>query len=72
MVCRGRRWLHDDDKFFVLAFQGVLCLFLLEMGMTASRKLQGPEDGGPGFIVFALLAPNIFATLGIFVAHVYA
>jgi hypothetical protein len=69
---QGQKVVADDDRFFVLAFQGVLCLFLLEMGMTASRKLKDLRSAGPGFIVFALLAPNIFAPLGIIVAHVYA
>src|SRR6201998_4258616 len=69
---QGQKVVADDDKFFVLAFQGVLCLFLLEMGMTASRKLRDLRTAGPGFILFGLLAPNIFAPLGIIVAHIYA
>jgi hypothetical protein len=69
---QGQKVVADDDKFFVMAFQGVLCLFLLEMGMTASRKLKDLRSAGPGFIFFALLAPNIFAPLGIIVAHIYA
>ncbi|OBF62725.1 sodium-dependent bicarbonate transport family permease [Mycobacterium sp. 852002-50816_SCH5313054-b] len=69
---QGQKVVADDDKFFVLAFQGVLCLFLLEMGMTASRKLKDLRSAGPGFIFFGLLAPNIFAPLGIIVAHLYA
>ena len=69
---QGQKVVQDDDKFFVLAFQGVLCLFLLEMGMTASRKLKDLRSAGRGFIFFGLLAPNIFATLGILVAHSYA
>lgn len=69
---QGQKVVADDDKFFVMAFQGVLCLFLLEMGMTASRKLKDLRTAGPGFIAFALIGPNIFATLGIFVACTYA
>lgn len=69
---QGQKVVADDDKFFVLAFQGVLCLFLLEMGMTASRKLKDLRAAGPGFIVFGLVAPNVFATLGIIVACSYA
>ncbi len=69
---QGQKVVADDDKFFVLAFQGVLCLFLLEMGMTASRKLRDLRAAGPGFIFFGLLAPNLFAPLGIIVAHGYA
>jgi uncharacterized protein len=69
---QGQKVIHDGDTFFVSAFQGALCLFLLEMGMTASRKLKDLRTAGLGFICFALLAPNIFATLGIIVAHGYA
>jgi hypothetical protein len=69
---QGQKVVADDDKFFVLAFQGVLCLFLLEMGMTASRKLRDLRTAGPGFIFFGLLAPNIFASLGIILAHMYS
>jgi hypothetical protein len=69
---QGQKVVADDDRFFVMAFQGVLCLFLLEMGMTASRKLKDLRAAGPGFIFFGLLAPNIFAPLGIIVAHSYA
>ncbi|HTQ18881.1 sodium-dependent bicarbonate transport family permease, partial [Mycobacterium sp.] len=69
---QGQKVIHDDDTFFVSAFQGALCLFLLEMGMTASRKLKDLRAAGCGFIFFGLLAPNIFAVLGIVVAHGYA
>jgi hypothetical protein len=69
---QGEKVTRDDDNFFVALFQGVLCLFLLEMGMTASRKLKDLKAAGPGFIAFGLLAPNLFATLGIIVAHTYA
>lgn len=40
--------------------------------MTASRKLGDLRSAGRGFIIFGLLVPNIFATLGIGVAHAYA
>ncbi|GAB1813033.1 sodium-dependent bicarbonate transport family permease [Mycobacterium sp. MUNTM1] len=69
---QGQKVIHDDDTFFVSAFQGVLCLFLLEAGMTASRRLRDLKSAGLGFIVFGLIAPNLFATLGILVAHTYA
>jgi hypothetical protein len=69
---QGAKVVHDDDSVFVTAFQGALCLFLLEMGMTASRRLKDLKTAGPGLIVFGLLAPNLFATLGIITAHSYA
>jgi hypothetical protein len=69
---QGQKVVHDQNELFVAAFQGVLCLFLLEMGMTASRKLRDLKVAGRGFIFFGLLAPNLFATLGILVAYTYA
>jgi hypothetical protein len=69
---QGEKVTREDDNFFINLFQGVLCLFLLEMGMTASRKLKDLRTAGPGFIFFGLLGPNLFAALGITVAHVYA
>lgn len=69
---QGASVVHDGDIVFVAAFQGILCLFLLEMGITAARKLQDLRDAGRGFVAFGLLAPNIFAALGIFIAHSYA
>jgi uncharacterized protein len=69
---QGHKVTHDDDIFFVSAFQGALCLFLLEMGMTASRRLRDLRAAGVGFILFCLLAPNVFAVIGIIVAHGYA
>jgi uncharacterized protein len=69
---QGQKVVHDQNELFVAAFQGVLCLFLLEMGMTASRKLRDLKLAGRGFIFFGLLAPNVFATLGILAAYTYA
>ena len=60
------------DRFFVVLFQGVLCLFLLEMGMTACSRLKDLRMGGKGFIAFGIIAPNIFASTGILVAHGYS
>jgi len=69
---QGQKVTAVDDPVFLTAFQGALCLFLLEMGMTASRKLKDLKAAGRGFIVFGVLAPNLFATIGIAVAHVYS
>jgi uncharacterized protein len=69
---QGPEVTRADDNFFVALFQGILCLFLLEMGMTASRKLRDLRVAGLGFILFGLIAPNIFATIGMSVAHAYS
>jgi hypothetical protein len=69
---QGPAVTRADDSFFVDLFQGILCLFLLEMGMTASRKLKDLRSAGLSFVLFGLLAPNVFATVGILTAHAYA
>jgi hypothetical protein len=69
---QGEEVTRADDNFFVNLFQGILCLFLLEMGMTASRKLRDLATAGVGYIAFGILAPNVFATMGIVVAHIYS
>lgn len=69
---QGAQAVHDDDSFFVSAFHGALCLYLLDMGMTAASKLKDLRTAGRGFVLFGLLAPNLFATLGIAAAHIFA
>ncbi|GFG71771.1 sodium-dependent bicarbonate transport family permease [Mycolicibacter senuensis] len=69
---QGPAVIAEGDPVFVTAFQGILGLFLLEMGMTASRKLKDLQAAGRGLIVFGLLAPNLFAIAGILIIHGYA
>jgi hypothetical protein len=61
-----------EDPLFLTLFQGLLCLFLLEMGMTASRKLRDLKSAGWRFVAFGLIAPNLFAAIGILVAVAYS
>jgi hypothetical protein len=69
---QGARVAAVDDPLFLNLFQGLLCLFLLEMGMTASRKLKDLRSAGWRFVLFGLAAPNLFATIGIAVALGYS
>lgn len=73
----GRQALVDPhvvegpNNFFVMMFKGALCLFLLEMGITACRRLQDLKSAGIGFIIFGVLAPNLFAIFGMCALHAY-
>lgn len=69
---QGEKIIAANDVVFVNMFQGLLCLFLLEMGMTASRRLRDLRQAGWQFVAFGLLAPNLFASIGIGVAHCYS
>lgn len=68
---QGIEVTQANDRFFVVLFQGILSLFLLEMGITACSRIRDLELGGKGFVAFGLLAPNVFATIGILVTHSY-
>lgn len=61
-----------DDLLFVTLFQPILCLFLLEMGITACTRLRDLHHAGWRFVAFGLIAPNVFATIGISIAHLYS
>lgn len=69
---QGEKVTATDDALFVNLFHGLLCVFLLEMGMTASKKLKDLGNAGWQFVAFALIAPNVFATCGILIAHAYS
>lgn len=51
--------------FFVAPFQGVLCLFLLDMGLLAASRLQDLRKTGRFLVAFALLAPVLNGLLGV-------
>jgi hypothetical protein len=42
------------------------------MGITACRRLKDLKTAGLPFIAFGLLAPIVFATFGILIAHAYS
>lgn len=69
---QGNSVTAQDDQFFVVLFHGILCLFLLEMGMTAAKRLKDLKQCGAGLIAFGLIIPNIFATTGILIAHAFS
>ena len=61
----GEEGLAEISSFIVAPFKGVLCLFLLDMGLVAGRGLRG--GGGilrPGILAFGILMPVIGSSLG--------
>lgn len=65
----GPQGLTEISAFITAPFKGVLCLFLLDMGLVAGRGLRASRQGGGrgldrGAIVFALVMPLIGGTLG--------
>lgn len=69
---QGTKVTGANDQLFVQLFPAVLCLFLIEMGMTACKRLQDLRTAGWKFVMFGLIAPNVFAVFGILLAHGYS
>lgn len=69
---QGADVVKADDEFLVKLFQGFLCLFLLEMGITASKKLADLKKVGWRFIACALFMPIFFGTFGITALCIYS
>lgn len=65
----GQDGLDKIAPFIVAPFQGVLCLFLLDMGLVAGRGLRDSRgDLGGGAIAFGIVMPLIGSAFGLFAA----
>lgn len=56
------------ESFIVSPFQGVLCLFLLDMGLIAGRGLRQAGVLDRGAIAFGLIMPLLGAAIGLVAA----
>jgi hypothetical protein len=61
----GEAGMKKVEPFFVTPFQGVLALFLLEMGIVAGRRLEDLRKVGPFLLGFGILVPLVNGALGV-------
>ena len=61
----GPTGMEKVGAFFVTPFQGVLALFLLEMGIVAGRRLEDLRRVGPFLLAFGVVVPALNAVLGV-------
>ncbi|WP_299818668.1 sodium-dependent bicarbonate transport family permease [uncultured Roseibium sp.] len=62
----GPKGLAEIESFIVAPFKGVLCLFLLDMGLVAGRGLRASaKELRPGLIGFGILMPMIGSVAGL-------
>ena len=67
----GEAGMKRIEPMVVTAFQGILCLFLLDMGLVAGRGLRAARGGlGVGAVAFGVLMPLVGAAAGLVVALV--
>ena len=57
------------EPFFDKIFMGALCLFLLDMGMEAGKRISEFKDVGIFLVIFGVIMPIIGATVGILLGH---
>jgi hypothetical protein len=62
---------HGDELLFITLFQPLLCLFLIQVGISAGQRLADLRTAGAGFVAFGLLAPNVFAGFGLAVGYAW-
>jgi hypothetical protein len=61
----GKNGMNSVEGFFVTPFQGMLALFLLEMGMVAGRRLGDLKKVGVFLLLFGLIAPVVHGAAGV-------
>ncbi|MEO1236682.1 MAG: sodium-dependent bicarbonate transport family permease, partial [Planctomycetota bacterium] len=65
----GEAGWQSVRPFMYDPFKGVLCLFLLDMGLVAARRLRDLRSCGGWLIGFAVLSAPLHAMLGMVVAR---
>lgn len=50
-------------------FRGLLCLFMLEMGVTAGARIGDLRKAGPFLLGFGVVMPVVHASLGVLLGH---
>jgi hypothetical protein len=68
-VLAGPERMGRVQPLFVDLFDGVLMLFLLDLGMAAARRLRDVRRVGVRLLAFAVLMPVVAGTFGVFVAY---
>lgn len=61
----GKKGMDATAGFFVTPFQGILALFLLELGTVAGRRLGDLRSVGLFLLAFGIIMPVIHAMIGL-------
>lgn len=66
----GKEGMVEVQAFFVEPFKGVLCLFLLELGMVAAARISDLRSHWRFLLPFGILLPLLHGSLGVLMGHV--
>ena len=65
----GEKGFKELTPFFDAPFKGILCLFLLDMGIVVARRLPALRKLSGFLLMMAIVAPLINASFGIVAAY---
>jgi hypothetical protein len=65
----GKKGFEQVAPLYDGLFRGILCLFLLEVGLVAGRRLYDLKKVGFFLFAFAIIMPVIHATVGIYLGY---
>lgn len=65
----GKKGFEQVSPLFEGLFRGMLCLFLLEVGLVTGRRLFELKKAGVFLFIYALFMPFVHAAAGIYAAH---
>jgi hypothetical protein len=61
----GTQKLTDVQPFFGAAFKGALCLFMLELGLVAGKRLRDAGRAGLRLLSLGIILPPILGAIGV-------
>jgi len=62
----GPAKLVDVQPFFATAFKGALCLFMIELGLAAGKRLRDARRAGVRLLVLGCIIPVVHGAIGVF------
>ncbi|MFL5730751.1 MAG: sodium-dependent bicarbonate transport family permease [Cytophagaceae bacterium] len=65
----GEKGEHDLHSFVSDIFKGMLCLYLLDMGLVAGSRMSALKESGVFLVIFGIVTPIINAAIGIGIAY---
>lgn len=68
-ILTGKKGFEQVAPLYDGLFRGMLCLFLLEVGLVTGRRLYDLKKVGVSLLAFGLLMPTVHATLGIYIGQ---
>lgn len=61
----GPKKLEDVQPFFATAFKGALCLFMIELGIAAGKRLRDAGRAGLRLLILGCIIPVLHGVLGV-------